>query len=142
VTSIDEARQTVHQTWADEWERETPYAFEDEENRDLDRGTDPWARLTVREVVGGQETLGKRGDRKYKRNALVLIQIFTPINTGMKRAGELGDKARSIFEGTTLGTLDHELYFNNVQVRDTGPERSGKWKLTMVEGSFWYIEIK
>lgn len=135
MTLLDEAREAVYQRFVDNWTA-TPFLFENEDSDDLDGGTVAWARLSVRETAGGQETLGPIGARKYRRRASAFVQVFTPVNAGMKAAGVLSAVARAIFEGTSFGGLD----FNDARVSDTGPD--DKWQQTLVEAVFDFTETK
>ena len=38
----------------------------------------PWVRLAVRHLSRSQESLGKKGNRKFRVEALVMIQVFVP----------------------------------------------------------------
>lgn len=135
MTLLDDAREAVYQRFVDNWSS-TPYVFDNEDSADLDGGAVAWARLSVRETAGGQETLGPTGGRKYRRQASAFVQVFTPVNAGMKAAGDLAAAARAIFEGTSFGDLD----FNNARVSDTGPD--DKWQTTLVEAVFDFTETK
>lgn len=132
----EDARKAICIRWAAQWGATTPFVFENEDNKNLDAGTAPWARFTVRNVEGGQETLGPDGHRNYVRKGLVLVQIFTPKDGGMKRGDELAHQARAIFEGASFDGID----FNNGRVREVVPD--GKWQPFVAEADFIYYETK
>lgn len=133
VTSIDTAREAIYQRWVDNWTL-TSYVFENENSDSLDKGSADWARVSVREQLSRQETLGQPGDRRYQRRGAAFIQFFTGINAGAAQAGVLAEAARNIFEGEDFEGLD----FFDVQVRDLGPNQEKKWQLTVVEAAFTY----
>jgi len=135
MTLLDEAREVVYQRFVDNWTA-TPFLFENEDSDDLDGGTVAWARLSVHETGGGQETLGPIGARRYRRRASTFVQLFTPVNAGMKEAGELAQAVKAIFEGASFSGLD----FNNARVTDPGPD--DKWQMTLVETVFDFTELK
>lgn len=94
-----------------------------------------WARLTVLHEAGEQDTLGTTGERKFMRRARVLIQIFGPVDNGIGSLDTLAQESRSIFEGKTL---DGNLYFTNVDIRESGPD--GEWYQLIVDAPFDYRE--
>jgi hypothetical protein len=148
MTTLTQTREAIYQRWDTNWGVTTDYVFENEDDSSLDEGTSSWARLSVREVGGGQESLGGSGDRKYIRNGIVVIQIFTPTDgsPGMKDAGDLAHTARGIFEGTYFS----DLFFNDAQIRegefqsfDSSSNRgASKWRQTTVTIDFFYEEVK
>lgn len=118
----------------------TPIAnvlVQNQDNSTVDNQENPWVRITVAEIGGGQETLGPAGSRRFRRNAQVTIQIFTPKLEGTTSARKLAAEARVIFEGVSLsGGLD----FNNARILPTLVEE--KWQQTSVEADFQFEEIK
>lgn len=132
----DEARKAICTRWTTQWGNTTPFVFENEDNKTLDAGTVPWVRFVVRNVDGAQETLGPVGNRNYERRGLVLAQIFTPKDSGMKRGDVLSHQARAIFEGVSFEGID----FNNGRVREVVPD--GKWQPFVMEADFIYYETK
>jgi hypothetical protein len=139
--NLERAQEIINEYWEESWESETPYALENELSG-LDKGNDCWARLTVRETVSAQESLGNKGTRRYRRSGLLFVQIFAPIDKGTKTTKSLAEQVRSIFEGETIGPAGEEVRFFDVQVKILGPERNGKWHNTTVECAFWFLEIK
>lgn len=136
MTTVDQAREAVHQRWVAQWGTTTGYVFEAETEKTFDKGTAPWARVTVRQVSGGQACLAPKGERLYLRYALVMIQIFTPLNNGMKLGSTLAQQARELYEGEEFSGLD----FTNGQVREVGPD--GRWYMHAVDVEFSYDETK
>lgn len=134
MTTLVEARESVYSRFSSLWTF-TPFIFENVDT-DLDTGEVDWARLSVNELGGGQETLGPTGNRKYRRVFSAFVQIYTQTNKGMKRAAQLGEEVRTIFEGVSFSELD----FNNVLVTDLGPD--DKWQQTLAEADGRYTEIK
>lgn len=132
----NEAREAIYQRWAAQWGTTSPFVFDNETNTTLDAGIVAWARVSARNNGGGQETLGPTGHRGYLRRGSVFVQIFTPLNRGMKDSAVLAHQARAIFEGVSFSGID----FNNGQVREVGPD--GKWYMTVVEAAFEYYETK
>ena len=135
MTLLTEAREAVYLRFVSNWTL-TPYVFDNEGSDSLDGDSVAWARLSVREVGGGQRTLGRVGNRRYRRQAIVFVQLFTPIDAGVLAAGTLAQAVRTIFEGVSFGDLD----FNDVRVREATPDE--KWHQTIVEAVFDFEETK
>jgi len=133
---VDEATEIALQHWKDQWGATTPFVFENEDDARLDSGTVPWARLSIRELTGGQETLGPIGSRKYIRRMVARVQIFVPTNAGMKRSRQLAEQARAVFEGKRVGGLA----FDDAVARDVMPD--GRWQPTIVEATFFIEHTK
>lgn len=134
MTTLGGARESVYSRFVTEWGTTTPFVFDNEE---LEGPTDdPWVRLTVRSLTRGQETMGRTGNRRFRSAALVIVQVYTRTNTGVKRGDELATQARDIFEARGFSGLD----FNDGVVRETGPD--GKWYQHVAEIAFDYEEIK
>lgn len=134
MTTLVDVREAVYARFDTLW-TSTPFVF-DNVDTNLDEGESAWARLVVRELGGGQDTLGVSGNRKYRRVFSIFLQIFTPTNDGMKQAGQLAEEARSIFEGVSFGDLD----MNDVSIRDLPPE--DKWNKTLVEADGRFYQTK
>jgi hypothetical protein len=137
---IETATEIAYQHWLTEWvlggSSRTPFVFENENSESLDGGDVAWARVSVRELTGGQETLGQPGNRKFLRNMRVFVQIFTLVNQGMKEARELASAARAVWEARRISGLN----FWDAIVTDSGPD--GRWQQTLVTASFFIEEIK
>lgn len=122
MTTETEALNEVYTQFMTQWGTTTPYTFENE-------GFTPptaaaWVRLSVIELAGGQQTLGRVSNRKYLRENQAVLQIFTPKDTGKLRSQELVRLFRTIFEGArysglrfydaTWNTVGHDGVFDQV----------------------------
>lgn len=137
MTTLPEAKEAIYLAFQTAWTPTGKALTFDNEKFDPPVD-DEWARLTVRHTGGGQETLGKVGNRKFARLGSVFVQVFTPIDQGTSEADVLVTTARNAFEGITLaGTT---LRFLDVVAREAGPD--GKWYQTVVEANFEYDETK
>ncbi len=134
MTTLSQAKEAVYSRFTTQWGSTSEFTFE---NEDFDEPSDsPWARVTVRSVSRGQETLGRTGNRKFRSAAMALVQVYTRTNTGVKQGDALATQARDIFEAVSFSGLD----FNDGTVRETEPE--GKWYQHVAEIAFDYEEIK
>lgn len=140
MTTIAQAREAMYQAFVDVWDPvggplKSAYTFDNEQ---FDPPTDAsWVRMTVRHNDSDQNTLGRKGNRKFGRPGSVLIQVFTPTDTG-RSVDALADDARDIFEGNALAGTTVRFY--GATVREAG--KDGKWDLTIVEAPFDYEQTK
>ena len=138
MTTINQARQSVYSRFKAQWEAQAPpvpaYTFEAEKFTPPVGA--PWARATVRNLVGFQETLGPPGARKFGRRALVFVQIFAPAGSGMAGLDLLGSLARGIFEGVSFDGLS----FAGATLQEVGVDNG--WNQVQLEAPFFYDETK
>lgn len=138
MTTMNAAVEAMYLTWDTGWASRTPYHFDNEEPGFDTKTADAWARVTVRHNDGGQETLGRSGNRRFARRGSLFVQVFVKTNIGTDTLHGHAAAARDIFEGTRIaGTT---VRFLDVIARETGP--SGKWYQATVEAAFEYDEIK
>lgn len=100
MTSQADARETIYQTFATDWASTSAYTFANEAFSPP--VGQPWVRLTVQLQTGNQETLGDVGHRRFRREGLITMQVFVPLDTGLRAQDALVQQARNIFEGRTL----------------------------------------
>jgi len=136
-----EAREAVYQRWLDNVSSLgiDAWTFEDEEGF-VEPGQDKsWARVSVRDLGGGQNTIGQRefSDRIFRRSASVIVQVFTP-RRGRGDGDVLCQAIRAIFEATSFSGLD----FGDGQVRQIAPRDEDKSLQANVEVFFDYDETK
>jgi hypothetical protein len=145
MTTMNQARDAAYKRFIAEWPAgafpTVPYCFDDE-TLDPPVGSDgrpsPWVRCSVRNLAGGQESLGVPGNRKYRRRALVRAEVFTAPGTGQKTADLIGQAALGMYEGRYLaGALTYDG-----RTAEVGLVDDGRWKLSTAETSFDYEEIK
>jgi hypothetical protein len=141
MTTLNEARDAVYARFLDEWKDDeeaalTPFCLD---NETLDNHP-TWSRCSVRSMPGGQETLGRPGNRKYHRKALVRVEVYTPPGEGLQAADLLVQKAVALFEGRSLLGTTVKLY--DAQTAEVGLVDEGRWFLSTFQASFDYEEIK
>jgi hypothetical protein len=90
----------------------------------------------MKHTGGGQETLGPKTQRKYRRRASIFVEVFTPVAKGTKAGAVHAQAARAIFEGESFSGID----CNNGEVREKGTD--GKFYRTIVEVFCDYDEMK
>ncbi len=136
MTTLNEAKEAIYLRFNSNFTGVAAdrIAFDNEEFNTPTSGE--WVRLVVRNIGRLQNTLGKPGNRKFRSTALVLVQVFVDVNTGVKQSDALAKEAANIFEGVSFSGLD----FQSAVPRETGPD--GKWYQSTVEAEFDYDEIK
>lgn len=132
------ATDAIYKRWTTQWGTTTAFVFKGEDHDSLHSGKLPWARVSVMQTGGGQETLGRKTNRKYRRSASIIIQVYTLQNQGVKQATQLAKQAADVFEGESFSGVD----VNDAVIRGPNPEEDGKWDQTVVEAFFDYDETK
>ena len=136
MTTLNQAKEAVYKRFVDNFTGVAlaRIAFDNEEFEVPDAGD--WVRLTVRGRGRAQDTLGKPGNRRFRSAASVLVQVYTPADTGVKQSDALAKEAADLFEGVSFSGLDFQV----AEVRETGPD--GRWYQSIVEAEFEFDEIK
>lgn len=127
-------RELVLERFETEWDEATDYAFENENFQPTD--DDPYLLVSVREVGGGQDTLGAAPNRKFRRRGLITAEIRVPADAGTQVADGLAHDFRTIFEGVTFS----EINCFNALMQTFGT--NGKWYLVTIDVNFEYDETK
>jgi len=135
MADLKDSRKLIYDKFIADWNDETIYDFDNEEF-DMPEASISWVRLVVRNKVGNQETLGKIGSRKFLRDATVMIQVFTELDTGASEGDRLAVKARDIFEGIRL----NGLWFFASDIQEIGSD--GTFYQHNVECTFNYEQTK
>ena len=141
MTTIDEAEEIILAAFVAGWEDKTPYQFDNEGGTNISNanpadGNIAWVRVVVRPQQFRQKTQGGPGNRIFERDGLILVQIFTPSNTGTAEANSLGQSIVDIFEGSRFGGV----VVTSMTARKVGTD--GKWFQVLAEGTYDYDELK
>ncbi len=88
------------------------------DNQDFDPPDDetPWVRLHIKFNDGGQDSLGKSGNRKFGRVGFVYIQVFTKKGGATNANDDLANNSLDVFDGERLG----DLWFFNGRIETIG----------------------
>lgn len=144
MTTLNEASTAAYQRFQVDWptaQPDVPFTFEDEDFTPPVTAAGrpaPWVKLSVQNLGGRQETLGAAGNRKFTRSALVRVQVYTAPGTGRKVSDLLCQSALDIFEGRALAGA---LVYDGA-AREIGLVENNRWKLSTVEVSFDYEQVK
>lgn len=134
-TTLNPAREAIYQAFSTAWGATTPVAFDNEKFDPPSNA--PWVRLVVRHLVRQQNSMGGVGSRRWRSNGLVFVQVFVPLNTGIRSSDSLAQTVRTTLEGIQLSG---PVWFNDALVREVG--ESDGWFQTNVEAEFVYDEVK
>jgi hypothetical protein len=102
-----------------------------------------WARWALDYVAGRQVTMGKTGGRKFSKQGLVYITVYTPLGGGLANARDASQIALFAYEGQkTPG----DVWFRNVRIESEGHgQGTGKnksWWTTLVVAEFTYEHLR
>lgn len=75
-------------------------------NKFFEPPVEKWARIIVLPNGGGQESLGKAGNRKFKYIGLITIQIFTLNGKGTNGNDILAQDSLELMDSFSSGTLN------------------------------------
>jgi hypothetical protein len=134
--SPDEARKAIQTAFVATWGTMTPVAF-DNKPFDANDLNIPWVRLNVQFTAGSISCLGIVGDRRFRNEGLVFVQVFTPVGGGVSPNDLLATTARNVFRGVQLAG---GLWFRNEGINDVGPD--GKWYQQNVTAEFIFDEVE
>ena len=105
---------------------------------DANNNPNTWARITVQHVLGYQASLSNRsGVKKFRREGIVTVQVFTPLGTGLSIADKVYTIVKNAFEGKHS---PGNVWFRDVRVNEVGS--SGNWFQGNVLADFEYDEIR
>ncbi len=100
-------------------------------------GSDPWARVTLQTVDGGQTAFGDSGIARFGRTGIFVAQIFVPKGEGLNQGYVLAKVVADAYDGVAspLGT-----WFRNGRINEVGPD--GEWFQINFLVDFEYDELK
>lgn len=117
------------------WADRTPVAWDNTKFSPPD--TDPWVRFAIRMSESEQDSLGRTGNRKFRRTGRVFVQIFQLNNEqGLTGGDTLTDAVLSVMEGNTFSGV----YTLAGSPQEIGP--SDKWWQINVSIPFWFQTTK
>lgn len=133
-----QALELMTQRWLDAWPALQPtlanaVVFDNEVLDSLDT----WIRVSFVHTIRRQQTMGTEGGRKFESRGNISVQLFGPINVGVKQLATLADDVRAVYEGRRLA---EELTTYAGSSRE-GPT-DGRWAMRMVTIPFVYEELR
>lgn len=135
MTTVNEFRDLIYSTFQTGWGNLSPFTLDNETWSPPD-GI-PWVRLVVRNGTRRQKTLGRVGNRKFEREARVILSIFTLPNTGQTLADSFQKVFHDLFEGADLGT---NVLAGETDYRERGTAEG--WAMAEASADFTYDETR
>lgn len=103
-------------------------------------GDGPWVRVYVRHFDSDQATLGEQGCRIFTRTGMIGVDIFAPLNTGLKLPYQLGIVSKRAFEGKRGHGDGSGIIFRSVRLRERDNYQK-RWAHVSVQADFEYDEV-
>jgi len=100
----------------------------------------PWLRLMVKHHDSDQATFGETGCRVFTRTGMIVVDIFTPINVGLKTQYRLGNVCKRPFEGKRGFGDGSGIIFRSVRLREHDNYQK-RWTHASVYADFEYDEV-
>ncbi len=144
TTTINDAREAAYQAFDAGWLTRTVRQLEGVAGF-TEPGPDvAWIRVVVRNFTGTTETMGDVDQKRHRRNASVIMTIFTPADQGMKSGAEHAQFALGIFESKNIAVpgKSETLDFIAGDVREIPLDDDEKSRMTEVEVPFAFTETK
>jgi hypothetical protein len=113
-----------------------PLRYWDKKSAIPGTSNDAWADIQMQWTGGEQRGFGL-GTRRYNREGIVTVKIFTPFGDGLIQADSLTKIAADAFEGVDT---PNGVWFRRVRVNHVG--QRGEWYQTNVLADFFYDEVK
>lgn len=121
-----EARNEIMKRYLDNFTGQFPIAVD---NKKFDKPDGvKWVRLTIKFNSGNQDSLGRENNRKFTKQGLIFVQVFTPSNKGTDDNDDLCNSSLNLLDGVRINDLwlyrgriktigsDGEFYQQNVVV--------------------------
>ena len=130
-----EAREALLQHFVQHWADTTPYALE---NEPYDPPAGPWVRFSSRMIDFAQSSMGGEGNRKFMRQGMCSVQIFTAKNEGTATLNAFVDLAIGMFEGKRIA--NGAIWITSAKPKEGLPDKTHI--STVVEIMFNFEEVK
>lgn len=133
-----EAIEAIAQHWLEEWPTLrplVPFVFENEAQT-FARG-DTWARVAIVPIVRYQSTAGSEGNRKFTMRNQIVVQLFGPVDRGVRGLFELADDVRKVFEAQRIS---QEIVTYAGSTRPSPGD--GRWAMVVVTTPYWVDETR
>lgn len=125
---------------ADSYTENLRIMFEDDDSDDTagrnePNSTESWIEIIIRHTGSDQTLSGSAGNRRYHRDGLISVNIYTPLGDNLKANDIISEIVSNIFE-----SYSGALWFRNTSSSEIGPTRS--WYMTSVISEFQYDQIR
>ncbi len=102
-----------------------------------------WARWALDYVYGAQSTLGGTGSRKFNKQGLIYVTVYSPLGRGLANARDASEIAIKAYEGKRT---PNDVWFRRVRIETEGhgqgTGRNKSWWTTLVVAEFTYEHLR
>jgi hypothetical protein len=109
-----------------EWNNATPVAYDDVPFTIPQNET--WVRFNISHADGYQASIGSPASNRFRREGLIVAQVFQPQGQASKDARQKADLIVSAF----LGVENSGIHYYDVQVREIGNDGAGYYQINVL----------
>lgn len=144
ITKMSDADREMAELFRQAWEVTNGYKCDWPNHKSPDHQEDEiWARWALDYLTGFQTTMASTGSRKFTKEGLIYINVFTPLGEGLVNARDASQIAIDAYEGKRTPS---DVWFREVRIDSEGHGRgSGKdksWWTTTVVARFTYEYLR
>jgi hypothetical protein len=144
ITSMAQADKEMADLFRQSWEVGAGFKCDWPNHKTEEHAEDEtWARWALDYFGGRQVTMAKKTQRKFNRQGLIFVTVFTPLGGGLASARSAAEIAINTYEGErTPG----DVWFRNVRIESEGhgqgSGRNKSWWTTEVVAEFIYEQLR
>jgi hypothetical protein len=125
-----EVRNEIMKRYLNEFTGQFSIAFD---NKKFDKPDgEKWVRLNIMFNSGSQDSLGKATNRKFIKQGLVFVQVFTPSNKGTNENDDLCNSSLNLLDGVRI----NDLWMYNGRINTIGSDGEFYQQNAVVEFEF------
>jgi hypothetical protein len=91
-----------------------------------------WVRVSVRFSGGAQSSLGRSGTRRFQKQGMLFVQVFTPTGHATNDNDDLAEDSLNLFEGEKI----NDLWFYNGEIKTIGSDDEWYQQNVILEFNF------
>ena len=144
IINLSQADEEMAELFRQAWEVTAGYRCDWPNQKVLEHaGDETWARWALDYVMGSQTTMAPKGQRKFQKEGLVFVNVFTPLGAGLKSARDAAQIAVFAYEGQRTPS---DVWFRDVRIESEGHGEGGggskSWWTTQVVARFTYEHLR
>lgn len=144
ITNLSDADKEMAELFRQAWEVTAGYVCDWPNAKSADHEEDEiWARWALDYAVGNQTTMAGTGYRKFMKEGLIYIDVFTPLGGGLAQARDAAQIAIFAYEGNRTPS---DVWFRDVRIESEGhgqgSGRNKSWWTTQVVARFTYEHLR
>lgn len=124
--NYEAATAAIRAYFAAEWANDTPVAYDDMPFNVPNNQT--WVRFNVSHVDGYQASIGSPSNNRFRRDGLIVAQVFQPAGKASKNARQKADKIVNAY----LGKDNSGIHYYDVQMREIGSDGAGWYQINVL----------